>query len=898
MATHHVAGSSASHSWARVPGRRQTPLRPNAPRGGPHRPQAPQYRNSHVARVIDKPDVKQSSAEAFIASVEQSLKDAAPEQEAASVVAASTAELQQQVTAIEQQLADLQQQIDARINATFSNIRITLPAEAAAGASDERQRQQLQQQEHTFADIDDAAFAALGRTNPLLLMALLEAAQSADKASWQAFQSDLQTLKLKRQRLSSQLADARSLLDIALRAEGKRQGLAAVRPDEQAITPLRTSTTPTRTVRIVLICGFESFNVALYNSAARRLAALAPHIQLRVFSDRDIATRRGEVAAALAGADCLFGSLLFDYDTVEWLRGQLAAVPVVLVFESALELMGQTRIGSFTMDPSGKSKGPPPAVKKVLSLFGSGREEDRLTGYLSFLKIGPQLLKFIPGKKAKDLRSWLTVYGYWNQGGLSNVVSMFLYLTEQHLAPAGLSIPPPPQETPQTGCLHPAQPGRYWTSPAEYMAWYAREGPLRGTGAPVVGLLLYRKHVITDQPYIQQLISQMEAEGLIPVPVFINGVEAHTVVRDQLTSEYEQSLIASGELPRGSLRKDAVKVDALVSTIGFPLVGGPAGTMEGGRQAEVAKSILSSMNVPYVVAAPLLIQDMASWAEQGIQGLQSVVLYSLPELDGAIDTVPLGGLVGDDIFLVPERVTRLSSRVHKWVSLRRKPTSDRKLALMLYGFPPGVGATGTAALLNVPKSLEQLLAAMQEAGYHLGPLPSGHDALEGLGEAILKTLKAQEEPRTFSRGAAGITALGAGEAEQWGVQPAAAEVTPQQLRELLTFPAEWGPTEWGPIPYLPSEDFLVKRMEAQWGDLNSYRGINSTMSGTLLVPGVQVGNLWIGVQPLLGVEGDPMRLLFERDLTPHPQYAATYKWLQEVRYGPFVATSRGQLFRC
>jgi hypothetical protein len=48
-------------------------------------------------------------------------------------------------------------------------------------------------------------------------------------------------------------------------------------------------------------------------------------------------------------------------------------------------------------------------------MFGSGKEEDRLTGYLSFLKVGPQLLKFIPGKKARDLRSWLTVYGYWNQ---------------------------------------------------------------------------------------------------------------------------------------------------------------------------------------------------------------------------------------------------------------------------------------------------------------------------------------------------------------------------------------------------------------------------------------------------------------------------------------------------
>lgn len=55
----------------------------------------------------------------------------------------------------------------------------------------------------------------------------------------------------------------------------------------------------------------------------------------------------------------------------------------------------------------------------------------------------------------------------------------------------------------------------------------------------------------------------------------------------------------------------------------------------------------------------------------------------------------------------------------------------------------------------------------------------------------------------------------------------------------------------------------------------------STGSGQLLVPGLQLGNVFIGVQPALGVEGDPMRLLFSRDLTPHPQYAAFYKWLQE-----------------
>lgn len=233
--------------------------------------------------------------------------------------------------------------------------------------------------------------------------------------------------------------------------------------------------------------------------------------------------------------------------------------------------------------------------------------------------------------------------------------------------------------------------------------------------------------------------------------------------------------------------------------------------------------------------------------------------------------------------------------------------------------------------MTCPATLLAYVICPQAAGYDLGDLPQGEGALQGLGEALLQALKGQEEPRTVSRGIeggeqvkdvlrfialwffwgfaevlkclqlhtavradmchawvmppdiAGIKALGAGPAAKWGVQPAAAEVGPQLLRDMLTFPPTWGPTEWGPIPYLPDDDTLVKRMESQWGTLSSYRGINSTTRGTLLVPGVQLGKLWIGVQPLLGLEGDPMRLLFERDLTPHPQYAAAYKWLQQVR---------------
>jgi magnesium chelatase subunit H len=204
-------------------------------------------------------------------------------------------------------------------------------------------------------------------------------------------------------------------------------------------------------------------------------------------------------------------------------------------------------------------------------------------------------------------------------------------------------------------------------------------------------------------------------------------------------------------------------------------------------------------------------------------------------LDGAIDPVPLGGLVGDQIYLIPDRVKRLTGRVKRWISLRHKPKQERKIAILLYGFPPGYGATGTAALLNVPRSLFTLLEALKQEGYHLGPLPD-------TGEALLARVKRADEAYE-QKPDTPITTVNLAQLEQW-------------LSPLLR-----------------------RRVEKQWGSLTK-TGLK-TFKEEFLLGGVQLGNIWIGVQPPLGIAGDPMRLLFERDLTPHPQYAAFYQWIQK-----------------
>ena len=591
--------------------------------------------------------------------------------------------------------------------------------------------------------------------------------------------------------------------------------------------------------RIVLIAGFESFNVDLYRKAADLASSRCPELDIRVFSDRNITTNSPEVEAALKNADVFFGSLLFDYDQVVWLRERVANIPIRLIFESALELISLTKIGAFAIGD--KPAGMPKPIKFILDKFSNGKEEDKLAGYISFLKIGPKLLKFIPVQKVQDLRNWLIIYGYWNAGGSENVAALFWTIAEKYLD-LKIGDIPPPIETPDMGLLHPEYQG-FFRSPREYLQWYRKRDQDVGAQGlrPIIGILLYRKHVITKLPYIPQLIRYFEKAGLTPLPIFINGVEGHVAVRDWMTSDYETQQRQRGNIETPSLTAEAVKIDAIVSTIGFPLVGGPAGSMEAGRQVEVAKRILTAKNVPYIVAAPLLIQDIYSWTRQGVGGLQSVVLYALPELDGAIDTIPLGGLVGEQIYLVPERMQRLTNRVKSWVSLRQKPISQRKIAIILYGFPPGYGAVGTAALLNVPRSLIKLLNALKAQGYTVGDIPED-------GEVLIQQIKEADEINPMN-------------VETFH------ETSPQNKNTVNARTLE----KW--LGYL-----FTSRIEKQWKYLTG-SGIK-TYGDEFNIGGVQLGNVWIGVQPPLGIQGDPMRLMFERDLTPHPQYAAYYKWLQ------------------
>jgi|AntAceMinimDraft_5_1070358.scaffolds.fasta_scaffold10828_2 magnesium chelatase subunit H len=106
--------------------------------------------------------------------------------------------------------------------------------------------------------------------------------------------------KLQRDRVETELAAAKAELNVARRGGGAAAAVAA------AVAAAATSAAAAATAaaddfgalppppprRIVLISGFESFNVKLYRKAAKSLARRCPWVELVVFSDRDIEAGR------------------------------------------------------------------------------------------------------------------------------------------------------------------------------------------------------------------------------------------------------------------------------------------------------------------------------------------------------------------------------------------------------------------------------------------------------------------------------------------------------------------------------------------------------------------------------------------------------------------------------
>jgi magnesium chelatase subunit H len=540
------------------------------------------------------------------------------------------------------------------------------------------------------------------------------------------------------------------------------------------------------------------------------------------------------VKADIAQADIVVAGMLFLEDhflpILDDLRARRDHCDAMICMASAAEVVKLTRLGGFDMDKP--ASGPMALLKKL-----RGNKDKKATGgaaQMKMLRRLPQLLRFIPGT-AQDVRSYFITLQYWLGGSDENMLNLVRHVIDRGASGERRSLRgavkvQAPVDYPDVGVYHPRMGSQIATRLASDAAALPlpASGPVRGT----VGLLVLRSYLLSNNAgHYDGVIAALEARGMRVVPAFAAGLDSRPAI--------EQYFMQDGR----SI------VDAVVSLTGFSLVGGPAY-----NDAHAAEAILSQLNVPYVAAHPVEFQTLDVWGgnDRGLMPVESTIMVAIPELDGSTSPIVFGGRPGADgvtctgcshactfhadsdsrdMRSCPERALMLAARVDKLVVLKRSERADRKVAVVIFNFPPNAGNVGSAAYLSVFESMFHTLAGMKAQGYSVD-MPESIDALR---EGVLK-----------------------GNAERYGSDANVHTVIPAS-------------------DHVRRERWL-KEIEGQWGPAPGKQLSNG--SG-IFVLGKQFGNVLVAVQPSFGYEGDPMRLLFEKGLAPTHAFSAFYRYLRE-----------------
>jgi magnesium chelatase subunit H len=341
--------------------------------------------------------------------------------------------------------------------------------------------------------------------------------------------------------------------------------------------------------------------------------------------------------------------------------------------------------------------------------------------------------------------------------------------------------------------------------------------PAKGK-AGKVGVLLGRSYLLAgNTAHYDAVIGALESQGLTVIPAYASGLDARPAI-DTFFRD----------------KRGETTIDAMVSLSGFSLVGGPAY-----NDAQAAQAILGTLDVPYISLQTLEFQTIDDWLAdaRGLNPLQATLQVAIPELDGATNPLVFGGTAKDANGTsgasqpIVDRVEIIAKRVARLVALRRTPKRDRKVAITVFNFPPNAGNTGSAAYIDVFTSLFNVMRALKADGYQV-ELPESVDELR---QHIVY-----------------------GNAQDFG---APANVY----------------TKLSADDHVRREPYLAD-IEATWGPAP---GRQLSDGANIFLLGERYGNVFVGVQPAFGWEGDPMRLLFEGNFAPTHAFSAYYRWLRE-----------------
>ena len=342
-----------------------------------------------------------------------------------------------------------------------------------------------------------------------------------------------------------------------------------------------------------------------------------------------------------------------------------------------------------------------------------------------------------------------------------------------------------------------------------------------------VSIIFYRAHYLSGNTKpIEELCQLLLKKNLTPIPIFVSSLQ---------DEEVQQKLLSL--LPSYS-------VNLILNTTSFAV------TKIGN---ESPTKLWYQLDIP-VFQVILSGSTQEYWQDNfaGLTPRDVAMNVALPEVDGRIITRAISfksvanwneQLETDVIVYQPlkNRVNFVANLAHNWVKLKQTSIKQRKVALILANYPNKDGRIANGVGLDTLASCINILQALQQEGYFVEDIPANEDEL-------IKLLTK------------GVTN----------------DLEMQSIRQINQYVKLEAYEEY--FNTLPPQ--IQRAINQRWGDIFKEQ-IKHNPQNIIPIAGIQLGNIFVGIQPSRGYDLDPSLNYHAPDLEPTPNYLAYYYWLKE-----------------
>lgn len=439
------------------------------------------------------------------------------------------------------------------------------------------------------------------------------------------------------------------------------------------------------------------------------------------------------------------------------------------------------------------------------------------------------------------------LWHYFTEGGVDNFVNALQFVADICLGKT--YSPPPPKLVPRVGLYSwqfdfPQPPLKRGKNQGEttnnLCVAYAQHTQLRTNNK--VGLLFYRAHYLSGNTApIDALCQALAQRQLQPVPVFVSSLRDLDVQAELL--QYFQPQETEG-------------IGLLLNTTSFSLAKLDSQTPQ--------LDLWKRLDVP-VLQVILSGGTLEQWESQfqGLTPRDTAMNVALPEVDGRIISRAVSfkavqtrnPLLETDVVIykpVSDRINFVADLADNWIKLRQTTASARRIALILANYPNRDGRLANGVGLDTPASCIEILKALQQAGYQVEDIPeNGDELIQRLTAGVTNDPEGRELRLVQQQ-------LSMDEYQQYFT------TLPPEVQNKIS--DRWGIKEVG-----SGGEFSTQVHQLS---------INSSPS-QFSIPGIQLGNVFVGIQPSRGYDLDPSLNYHAPDLEPTHAYLAYYYWLRQ-----------------